>query len=609
VVRLLLPDALRRWELLWVLPVGACTSGLALSVLGFLGVPFKVNLALVLFAGLAVTAWAVRRRGFGRRPPLEVLGSGYLAALIVAICIVPMAALGYVTVTGTGSDAHLATGAAQLLQHSYPTSINVHEPVNRVPLTWRSKFPIYYAYAGVAEISGLPTWQVLVALEGIMLALAALGIYVLARETLGAGLGTALVAMGVVSLGRIALRTGLNPYYNQTWGYFTMPYALVAGWAAVRPGAPVALVGSGSRALEAGGAGAPPGESEGRFSERWGAALLAALFLAVGAFAYPLALPIPLLALLIAWRLERRGRRRRGEPLRRLRDLYRGRRSLLWMLPAALVLAVPVFGVVEKLQTGAQVLLPGQSLKHWGGDVGMFIPSYEFFSLPSATGAWIFLAGMGVLLLFALRRLDRSLAWGLLSVVALGALFAVYFSQREFGWYFHYKILAFVGPVVVLLAVVGAATLRRRLAIPVLALMVIFAWASADEEVQSTGRQLGAPTIQLASFSRSIPTGASVRLDMWPPDQLWAAYFMAAHRLCSADPLYYTDYPRVATSTKADYVLTHPALNEPRDAIGPPIRLNVGYGLYRLKPSIPGADRCSLARVQKINVIPGFGAD
>jgi hypothetical protein len=55
-------------------------------------------------------------------------------------------------------------------------------------------------------------------------------------------------------------------------------------------------------------------------------------------------------------------------------------------------------------------------------------------------------------------------------------------------------------------------------------------------------------------------------------------------------------------------VLVHPALNEPRDATGPPLRLNVGYGLYRLKPSIPaGPQACSLLRVQKINKIGAFG--
>jgi peptidoglycan/LPS O-acetylase OafA/YrhL len=234
--------------------------------------------------------------------------------------------------------------------------------------------------------------------------------------------------------------------------------------------------------------------------------------------------------------------------------------------------------------------------------VGTFISPWEFFSLSSATAMWFFLAGLGLLALVALRRLPRSLGWGMLTVLVGGALLAVYFRHRSHGWYFYFKVLAFIGPLVVLLGVVGAASLRRRAAVPVLGLMIIFAWGASDQEIQATGRQLGSPTIALQSFSRAIPTNASVRLDMWPPNQLWAAYFMAAHPLCSAHPLYASDYPRVPTSRAANYVLVHPALNEPPDAVGPPIRLNVGYGLYRLRPGIPpGPDVCSLRRVQKIH--------
>src|ERR1043165_3916573 len=41
--------------------------------------------------------------------------------------------------------------------------------------------------------------------------------------------------MGVAGFDRMALHTGLNPYFNQTWGYMAMPFALVCGWALVRP--------------------------------------------------------------------------------------------------------------------------------------------------------------------------------------------------------------------------------------------------------------------------------------------------------------------------------------------------------------------------------------
>ena len=41
--RLLLPEGLRRYELAWVIPVGACVSALALTVLGFAFVPLAEN--------------------------------------------------------------------------------------------------------------------------------------------------------------------------------------------------------------------------------------------------------------------------------------------------------------------------------------------------------------------------------------------------------------------------------------------------------------------------------------------------------------------------------------------------------------------------------------
>ena len=56
---------------------------------------------------------------------------------------------------GNGSDAHLAVGTAHFLQHTYPTAVNVDEPVDRVPLVWRSKQPIYYALASVASLASL----------------------------------------------------------------------------------------------------------------------------------------------------------------------------------------------------------------------------------------------------------------------------------------------------------------------------------------------------------------------------------------------------------------------------------------------------------------------
>ena len=92
---------------------------------------------------------------------------------------------------------------------------------------------------------------------------------------------------------------------------------------------------------------------------------------------------------------------------------------------------------------------------------------------------------------------------------------------------------------------------------------------------------------------------------MWPPNQLWAAYFMASRRLCSQTPLFGSDYPRVQISRKADYILATNDRGQPRDAVGPPLLENGGYHLYRQSPNVPGIDFCSQRRLDRIYSGPG----
>ena len=87
--------------------------------------------------------------------------------------------------------------------------------------------------------------------------------------------------MGLVGLNRIELFTGMHPYFNQTWGYMATPFSIVLAWHVVR-------------------------------RRTRGGLLLFAAFLGILAFAYPLALPIPLIAAIVFWGFERR---RRGLPL------------------------------------------------------------------------------------------------------------------------------------------------------------------------------------------------------------------------------------------------------------------------------------------------------
>jgi hypothetical protein len=614
--RLLLPPGLRRHEAIWVLPVGVCAVALLMTVLGFAYVSFHVSLGVTIALAAALALFAWRRAGPPARPerPAAVGWPFYLALLLVLVALVPLFRSGFATVIGDGSDAHLAVGTAHFLQHNYPTAINVNEPVDQVPLVWRSKQPIYYALASVASLADLDPFQTIAVTAAVLLALAAMGWYLVARELLGAGVYAGAAALAVVGLDRIVLHTGMHPYFNQTWGYMTLPYAVVLGWWAIR------------------------------HRSRGGLALLA-LFLLVGAFAYPLALPIPLTFLLFAWWLDRRARRRAGEaipaggpPARHpaspdraapassgwwkalWRRLYRRPRSLLWIVPLAVVLLIPIGGVLEKSITAYRVIDPNASLQAWGGDLSGSFPGEEYFGL-SFHRLWplaaLVIVGFAV---WTLWRLERPLAWGLGAVLLFGALFGEYFHARKQGWYFEFKVLAFTVPLAMTAGVVGMARLwtagRARghawlrwagpaAAVALLVALVTIEQRGALTELRSTYDQLPKTMIALRGWDARLPAHASVRLDVEPGPQLWVAYMLAGQPLCSQKPLLDTSYPHVPVSRKAEYVLVQRPLAKPVDATGAPLMTNAAYRLYRMRAGVPGPDRCSRAMVQTVK---GIGA-
>ena len=568
-VRLLLPEALREREVLWVLPTGACLAGLGMTALGFLAVPFTVSLWLVLAGGAALSAVALRRAGVPRLRWREAMWPAWLGALVVGLALTPMFDLGEAVPTGTGSDAHLAAGTGQLLQHAYPTGRADEQPVDRMPVRWGSKFPIYYALAGVSRLAGLRTYEVLASLAALLLALAAVGMYLVARELLGLPPPAAAATMALTALIPVVLQTGLNPYFNQTWGWFALPFSLVLAWHVARP--------------------------EGRSA---GTAVLLGAFLAVLVLAYPLALPIPLIPLAIFLVRERPG-------LPRLGALARDRSRRPWLILGGLLvvaaLAVPAAGVWEKSWAAAGVVLdPHHSLRSWGGDLRYYIPLSHFFALPSGTPfALGVVAVAGLICLAALGLRDRPgpLAWGLGAVIAFGLLLGLYFRHREFGWYFQFKLLAFSTPLLLACAVAGALRLRRA-GPAIVALMLAAAIVAGHRQLDDTGYQLDHTTVALAGWARELPPGASVRLDMPPGQQLWAAYFLARQPLCSELPLLQTDYPHVRTGRRADYIVAATSGPRPADAVGAALRSNPTYDLFRADPHLPGPDLCSRRMVQ-----------
>ena len=582
--RLLLPAGLRRHEALWILPVGAVATALEMALLAYGFVPFDIALAVVVVAsiGLGVFAWRRDPGVRARSAPADAASWRtiavplVLALLIGAIALLPMFRGGFVTVIGSGSDAHLAVGTAEFLQDNHPTGVDPSKAVDRVPLVWRSKPAIYLAYGGVARIAGLEPYAVIATLSAALLAFAALGFWLLARELLGAGPWAAAVAMGLVGMNRIELFTGMHPYFNQTWGYMTTPFAIVLAWHVVR-------------------------------NRTRGGVLLFAAFIGVLAFAYPLALPVPLLAAVVFAGFERR---RRGLSLLRIPRL-RSRRQLLWIVPLFLMLIIPLQGVLEKTAASTRVLAPGYSLANWGGDLTGFFPERFFLGIADAQGALIALPLITAGLLLALRRAPRDIRWGLGAVVLFGVLAALFFRPREYGWYFHFKALAFVGPLVVAAAAVGLSRLRWRWVSVVAALLLIGVTRDgAAHELGTTFDQLPRSMLELRTVDARLAPGESVRLDM-PADgrMLWVPNMLAGQPLCSQRPLLKTSYPHVPISRAADYVLADDDWRRPFDAVGPPIMTLDRYQLFRLRPGLPGGDRCSQKMELTIKKLYAGGKD
>jgi len=366
----------------------------------------------------------------------------------------------------------------------------------------------------------------------------------------------------------MALFTAMHPYFNQIWGFMAMPFTIVLAWHVVRH----------------------------RSVGGW---ILLGSFGALLAFAYPLALPIPLMSLLVFVAFDRR---RRGLKLVSVSRL-RSRRDLIWIIPLGLAfLSVPVKGVFEKAGSVLTLLNYGGSLANWGGDLPGFIPERYFLGLADEGVTVIALALLVVGLVLGLRRAPRDIRWGLGVVLAFGVLAALFFRPRDYGWYFHFKALAFVAPLAIAVAAVGLSRLQRPW-VSAVALIVLIggARAGAADEIGQTYDQLPKSVLELRSVDARLPPDASLRLDI-PSDgrMLWAGILLGGQPLCSQKPVMETSYPHVPVSRAADYVLVDRDWRKPFDAVGGSLMTIERYQLFRLKPGLAGGDRCSRQMVQNI---------
>lgn len=556
--RLLVPASLAAWRPLLVLPLGAVGCALALTLLGFAFVPFAVSLPLVLAAGIAGCVATARRPVPGAPAPLRTyLGLAAVGGLVVALALVPTFRSGLATVTGFGSDAHMATGTAFFLQHEHPTGFDEALPIDEVTPAWRSKYPIYYALAAVSSVAGLETWETLMTFGALMLVLGGAGFFLFAHRGFGAPAGVAAVAAAVAILDQRVLHLPMHPYYNQLWGLFTLPFSLVFAqlWVEERSRRMLALL---------------------------------ALFTLMGALAYPLMLPFPGLVIAGAWALEQRRRGERILPRVRARDLR------WWMWPFVVLLAVPLFGVLEKI--GQWVRLMGNldtALEDWQGDLAFHPPVGEFLAVADVPGRTALIVIVCLLGIAGMRLLPRHVGVPLLVTLLSAGAAATLFGLLEDGQYIYFKILAFAGPLIVVSAVCFVGSLRGRLLPLGVAGLVAFgasALAGARDEIGLSYDQLTPQTIELMAWSKELPPGASVRLDTPPPAQLWEAYMLSDRPLGSRRPN--PHYPHVPHSASADYAIDWVGRRPPADAVGKPLRTNARYRLWKLDGSA-GEDRTS----------------
>ena len=258
----------------------------------------------------------------------------------------------------------------------------------------------------------------------------------------------------------------------------------------------------------------------------------------------------------------------------------------------------------EKSVSAFNLLASSESLANWGGDLKGWFPEPWF--LGAAT--WGALVVVGPLLAvfgwLSLRAMEPQLRRALLALLGFGALFAVYFRLRDFGWYFHFKTLAFVAPVLLALAAAGAARVRPRWGVIGLAVLLVAALVSARREVNTTFDELPRWVLALRDVDAALPPGESIRLDVDPQQQNWVAFWLHGQPLCSRRPLLHTSYPHVPTSTKAEYILTPIAARRPADATGAPVMDAGGYRLWRQSPTVPGRANCSQRMVQTVTAVP-----
>ncbi len=275
------------------------------------------------------------------------------------------------------------------------------------------------------------------------------------------------------------------------------------------------------------------------------------------------------------------------------------------LLSGRLLLLVLGAGVLEKGLEAFRAMLPGTSLAGWRGDT----PDYRFthyFGMPDVPVLGLLsVAALGAAAAYGLSGLRREERIGLLAMTAGAALMALAFELRTYGEYFLFKTLAFLGPIVAIVAVVGLGRLagrpNRTLAAAGaggLAALALAFLGGTRNEVEPFPMQVTPEILALRDWPRKLPRDASIRLDIPPTgEQLWVAYMLHERPLSTLAPVLGTSYPALPYSRRADYVIVAKGVPRPAAARGRPLLQNARFRLYRMG-FVPGLDRSSRRRIQ-----------
>ena len=246
--------------------------------------------------------------------------------------------------------------------------------------------------------------------------------------------------------------------------------------------------------------------------------------------------------------------------------------------------------------SAAGLLIGMDSLASWRGDLRSYREEW-FFGLTSVAGVigTVAVLALGVL---GLRRSPRTAAVALGATVAVALVAAAYFRLRTFGEFFHFKVVAFLFPLLLVAAAcwlseragpAGGSTGRRLTTVGAAAVLAVGMLAGLRNEVRHTGLQA----------DRATPPGASVRLDVAEGRQLWAGYVLADRPITAIHPITGTTYPYPPPGRKADYIVAERRF-APRgqngpwpDAAGAPLFENEIFRIYRMRASVPGHDVAS----------------